>query len=67
MHRDRRIGTDEQVQALEALKQVQKTDPLSAGSQGGGAMQGALSTIKASSQKQGTQYEADARETGASD
>lgn len=59
--REAPIGSDEQVQALEALKQVQKTDPLSAGLQGGDAMQGALATIKASSQKQGTQYEADAR------
>jgi hypothetical protein len=59
--REAPIGSEEQVQALEALKQVQRTDPLSAGLQGGGAMQGALATIKASSQKQGTRYEADAR------
>jgi hypothetical protein len=59
--REAPLGSDEQVKALEDLKQIQKTDPLSAGLQGGDAMQGALATIKASSQKQGTQYEADAR------
>ena len=55
------LGSDEQRKALEELKEVQKTDPTSAGLQGGDAMQGALATIKASSQKQGTRYEADSR------
>jgi hypothetical protein len=59
--REAPLGSDEQVKALEALKEVQKTDPMSAGLQSADAMQGALATIKASSQKQGTQYEADAR------
>lgn len=59
--REAPLGSDEQVKALEALKQVQKTDPMSAGLQGGDAMQGALASIKASSQKQGTEYEAQAR------
>ena len=55
------LGSDDQVKAMEALKETQKTDPTTAGLQGGDAMQGALATIKASSQKQGTQYETDAR------
>ena len=55
------LGSDEQRKALEELQQVQKTDPMSAGLQGGDAMQGALATIKASSKKQGTQYETDSR------
>jgi hypothetical protein len=55
------LGSDDQVKAMEALKETQKTDPTNAGLQGGDAMQGALATIKASSQKQGTQYETDAR------
>jgi len=55
------LGSDEQAKALEALKEVQKTDPMSAGLQGGDAMQGALATVKASSKKQGTEYETKAR------
>ena len=55
------MGSDEQVKALEALKETQKTDPMNAGLQGGDAMQGALAVVKASSQKQGTQYETDSR------
>ena len=55
------LGSDEQVKALEALKEVQKTDPMSAGLQGGGAMEGAVTSIRASSQKQGTKYETDSR------
>ncbi len=54
-------GSDEQLKALEELKQTQKGDPLAAGLSEGNAMQGALATIKASSKKQGTQYETDAR------
>lgn len=59
--REAPIGSDEQVKALEALQQVQKTDPSSAGLQGGDAMQGAIAVVKASSKKQGTEYEAQAR------
>ncbi|MDL2718717.1 MAG: hypothetical protein PT977_13275 [Acidobacteriota bacterium] len=55
------LGSDEQMKAMEELQAVQKTDPMSAGLQGGDAMQGALATIKASSKKQGTQYETDSR------
>ena len=59
--RDAKLGSDEQVKAMEALAQTQKGDPLTAGVQGGDATQGALAVIKASSKKQGTQYETDAR------
>ena len=59
--RDAKLGSDEQVKAMEALAQTQKGDPLAAGLQGGDATQGALAVIKASSKKQGTQYETDAR------
>jgi hypothetical protein len=59
--RDAKLGSDEQVKAMEALAQTQKGDPLAAGLEGGDAMQGALAVVKASSTKQGTQYEADAR------
>jgi hypothetical protein len=59
--RDAQLGSDEQVKALEALAQTQKGDPLTAGLQGGDATPGALAVIKASSRKQGTQYETDAR------
>ena len=59
--RDAKLGSDEQVKAIEALAQTQKGDPLAAGLQGGDATQGALAVIKASSKKQGTQYETDAR------
>jgi hypothetical protein len=59
--RDAKVGSDEQVKAMEALAETQKGDPLAAGLNGGDAMQGALGVIKASSKKQGTQYETDAR------
>jgi hypothetical protein len=59
--RDAKLGSDEQVKAMEALAQTQKGDPLAAGVQGGDAAQGALAVITASSKKQGTQYETDAR------
>ena len=55
------LGSDEQIKALEELQQVQKGDPMAAGLKSADAMQGALATIKASSQKQGTQYETDTR------
>ena len=59
--REAKFGSDEQLKALEDLKRIEKSDPMAAGLQDANAMQGALSTIKASSQKQGTQYETDAR------
>jgi hypothetical protein len=59
--REAKLGSDEQVKAMEELTQTQKGDPLAAGLKGGDAMQGALAVVKASSKKQGTQYEADAR------
>jgi hypothetical protein len=59
--REAKLGSDEQVKALEALQQVEKTDPATAGLQGGNAMQGALAVVNASSKKQGTEYETHAR------
>jgi hypothetical protein len=59
--RDAQMGSDEQRKAIEALSQTEKTDPLAAGLHGGDATQGALAVIKASSKKQGTKYETDAR------
>jgi hypothetical protein len=59
--REAKLGSDEQVKAMAELTQTQKGDPLAAGLNGGDAMQGALAVIKASSKKQGTQQEADAR------
>ena len=50
--RNAKLGSDEQVKAMEALAQTQKGDPLTAGLQGGDATQGALAVIKASSKKQ---------------
>ncbi len=54
-------GRDETIKAMEELKKVEATDPTAAGLASADAAQGALATIKASSQKQGTQYETDAR------
>lgn len=59
--RDAKLGSDDQVKALEALTQAQKGDPTAAGLNGGDAVQGALAVINGSSKKQGTQHEADAR------
>jgi hypothetical protein len=59
--REAKLGSDEQVKALDELTQTQKGDPLAAGLNAGDATQGALAVVKASSKKQGTQYEADAR------
>ncbi len=59
--RDAKLGSDEQVKAMEALTQAQKGDPAAAGLSGGDAVQGALAVINGSSKKQGTQHEADAR------
>jgi hypothetical protein len=56
-----RFGSAEQAKAMEAFAQGQKGDPLAAGLQGWDATQGALAVIKASSKKQGTQSETDAR------
>ncbi len=54
-------GSDEQMKALEGFKQVEKTDPLNAGLNAGDAMHGALAVVGASSKKQGSSYESDAR------
>ena len=54
-------GQEEMLKAMEELQRVQQTDPSNAGLQGGDAVQGALAVVKASSKKQGTQYETDAR------
>jgi hypothetical protein len=59
--RDAKLGSDEQVKAMEALAQTQKGDPSTAGLQAGDAAQGALAVIQQSSKKQGTQYETDGR------
>jgi hypothetical protein len=56
-----KFGSAEQAKAMEEFAQGQKGDPLAAGLQGGDATEGALAVIKASSKKQGTQYETDAR------
>ena len=54
-------GPEEMKKAMEELQQVQKTDPTNAGVKEADGMQGALAVIKASSKKQGTQYEVDTR------
>jgi hypothetical protein len=59
--REAKFGSAEQQKALDDLIEVQKTDPLNAGLKGGDDMQGALAAVKASSQKQGTQFETDSR------
>jgi hypothetical protein len=56
-----KLGSEEQVKAMANLQQVEKTDPLNAGLKGGDDVQGALAVITASSKKQGTDYEAQAR------
>ena len=55
------MGSVEQANAVEDLKKVEKTDPLNAGLSGGSPMQGAVAVVAASSKKQGTTYESDAR------
>ena len=55
------MGSEEQVKAIEDLQKVEKTDPLNAGLSGGSDMQGAMAVVAASSKKQGTTYESEAR------
>jgi hypothetical protein len=58
---DAKMGSDEQVKAMEDLRRVEKTDPMMAGLKSGDDMQGALATVAAASKKQGTTYETQAR------
>ena len=53
------LGSDEQRKAMADLQNVEKKDPLNAGTTGD--MQGALAVVAASSKKQGTTYESEAR------
>ena len=55
------MGSEEQAKAVEDLKTVEKTDPLNAGLSSGSATQGALAVVAATSKKQGTTYESEAR------
>jgi hypothetical protein len=55
------LGSEEQLQALRNLEQVEKTDPMQAGLKSPDDMQGAVATIKAASKKQNTDYESNAR------
>lgn len=55
------MGSNEQATAVEDLKAVEKTDPMNAGLSAGTASQGTLDVIAATSKKQGTTYEAEAR------
>ncbi len=59
-----KLGSPEQLQALKELQQVEKTDPLMAGLKQSDDMQGAVAVINASSKKQGTSYETQARAIG---
>ena len=59
--REAKFGSDEQLKALEDLKQIEKNDPAAAGLSSANATQGAVASVKAMSKKQGTQYETDAR------
>ncbi len=56
-----KLGSDEQVKALQDFAHVEQSDPLAAGLKGGDAMQGALNTVAAASKKQGTTLETEAR------
>lgn len=56
-----KVGSAEQINALERFKQIEQTDPLNAGLAARDAKQGALAVIGASSKKQGTSYESDGR------
>ena len=58
---DAKLGSAEQVKAMEDLTRVEKTDPMMAGLKGGDDVQGALATVAAASKKQGTPYETQAR------
>jgi hypothetical protein len=55
------LGSEEQLQALRNLQQVERTDPMQAGLKSADDMQGAVATIKAVSKKQNTDYESNAR------
>lgn len=59
-----KLGSPEQLQALKELQQVEKTDPLMAGLKQSDDMQGAVAVINASSKKQGTSLETQARAIG---
>jgi hypothetical protein len=59
-----KLGSAEQLQALKELQQVEKTDPLMAGLKQSDDVQGAVAVINASSKKQGTSYETQARAIG---
>lgn len=58
---DAKMGSAEQLKAVQELTRVEKTDPLAAGLKSGDDMQGALATVAAASKKQGTAYEKEAR------
>ena len=55
------MGSEEQANAVEELKAVEKTDPLNAGLSTSSAAQGVPAVIASTSKKQGTTYEAEAR------
>lgn len=59
-----KLGSPEQLEAMKELQQVEKTDPLMAGLKQPDDMQGAAAVINASSKKQGTSYETQARAIG---
>lgn len=59
-----KLGSPQQLQALKELQQVEKTDPLMAGLKQSDDMQGAVAVINASSKKQGTSFETQARAIG---
>ena len=59
-----KLGSPEQLRALKELQQVEETDPLMAGLKQSDDMQGAVAVINASSKKQGTSYETQARAIG---
>jgi hypothetical protein len=59
-----KLGSEEQLQALKELQQVEKTDPLMEGLKSPNDVQGAMAVINASSKKQGTSYETRARAIG---
>jgi hypothetical protein len=59
---DAKWGSAEQANAMQDLTRIEKTDPLTAGLKSRDDMQGALATVAAASKKQGTAYEAQARD-----
>ncbi|HEY0799421.1 MAG TPA: hypothetical protein VGD54_01155 [Steroidobacteraceae bacterium] len=58
---DAKLGSAEQVNAMQELQQVEKTDPAMAGLKKADDVQGALAVVAASSKKQGSSYETQAR------